>query len=227
MKSILSILFSFSSLVLLSQSQWGGWFGAAAEGELHKDWKAGMEIQSRFDKNFSSLDQLYLSPFVKWDVHKHLRIGADYRWTSFGSTVSSHRGTLDLQFRDLMDLIANDSRLAWTCRLRGTYESSNYQSTETNLRLRSQLSYNLPKTKAEPFIQCELFYHFNDQLIYTFEEVRAEHNFSKYRIRIGAELPLNKRHEFQCYYMFQSRISEPKIDHVIGIEYKYNLDLKK
>jgi len=210
-----------------AQKDFGLWSGVDLRVPLTKKFSAGIEVQSRFKDNVSRVDNNFFSPYLKYDVHKHLGIGVDYRFTNeagpsgFFGTTNLHRVSVDVEANKLIDLIAADSRFDASVRLRYTHESTLGDLNNDYFRMQLSVKYNLAKSKLEPEVAAELFYHFNDQLSYSFSEVRSRSRFNKYRVRVGLNYNLNKRNSLKIFYMVQSKIESSKADFILGLGYTY------
>jgi hypothetical protein len=210
---------------LSAQNDFGLWTGVDFRYKATKQLDFGFQVQGRFKSNVSEVDQTFLSPYVRYELHDHIRVGLDYRLSNrpesglFGER-NVHRVTMDLEFKDLLKPFADrldlDTRIRYTHATRPGEELNN-----DNLRFRLKLSYNLPKTKLTPHIATEFFYHFNDQIIYTPTEVRAVHRFNKYRLRAGLSYPLNKQHELSMFYMVEPEIESFDRDYVLSLGYSF------
>ena len=181
---------------VVAQSDIGMWNGVSLEVPINDKLTTGIDLQLRLENNLRETDELFVSPYLNYDLHKFVRLDLSYRMTSYpSSSAFGHRKTFDIIFRNLMDLLKEDSRLSINARVRTTYEYKRHDENETYLRFRTKATYNLPKTKLSPELAGELFFHFNDQLIYTSEDVSAVHRFNKYRLRGGLTYPLNKQND--------------------------------
>ena len=223
------LAFTLNTSVSLAQKDFGLWAGLDVRIPILKKLAIGVELQSRFESNVSQVERSFISLYVKYELHKHVRLGLDYRLSNlpsgsgfFGSEYT-HRTTLDIELRNLVDLIKEDTRLQLTARIRGTYEARSGDLNNTNLRGRLKIAYNLPKTKLEPHVAAEVFYHFNDQINYTFSSVEAKHRVSKYRLRAGLSYPLTKQHLVKLYYIVEPRTESMRTDFILGVGYAFKL----
>lgn len=239
MSSYLHIIGVISCLILtktsLGQNDFGLWTGVEVNSSITKDIKIGLEGQARFDNNASKMKETYCSPSIKWDILKMLRVGFNYRLSNipYNSTstnrINTHRYTFDLDLRNLMNLREKKSDFDLSLRIRGTREYEALKRTQSYLRFRLKADYNIPKTKVTPFLAVELFYHFNDQITYSFNEVTATHGANKLRTIVGADIPIDKkkRHVINAFGMYQGQFSENKNAFILGIGYSFDFDLKK
>lgn len=223
------ILISTASNFIHAQNDFGLWTGVDLNIPLTKKIKFGIDVQTRFDRNVSRMKEAYMSPSVKWDVLKQFRVGFNYRLTRMPyssdvlNRISTHRFTLDLELNDLIKFIKDKSRLEISLRVRGTNEHELSKLTENYLRYRIKGVYNLPKTKLEPSLSAELFYHFNDQIIYTFTEVKSINSFNKLRLQFGLKYPLGKS-TVEIYSIYQRKFMNTESNFIIGLGYTYDLD---
>jgi hypothetical protein len=194
---------------------------------LTKKMDAGLEIEMRFHDNVRKVNTSFLSPYVKVEVHKHLGVGVNYRLSNepdgqgvFGST-NLHRFTLDLEAKKLIALFSKDSPYDAAVRMRYTHETALGDLNNDYWRTQIELKYDWKQFNLKPEISAEFFYHFNDQVSYTFNEVRTHNRFNKYRIRLGMAYALNKRSEVKLFYMLQSQFESPKADYILGFGYAY------
>jgi hypothetical protein len=119
------------------------------------------------------------------------------------------------------------TKLKLDTRLRYTHAWDRGDLNNDNIRTRVKLSYNLPKTKLKPHVAAEFFLHLNDQLIYTSTSVTGNHRFNKYRLRLGLEYPINKRHELNLYYIVEPEFESPDTHFILGLGYNYEIKRKK
>lgn len=229
LKIAVILAFSCLSWSAFSQKDFGAWIGVDFRVPLLKKLDVGLEAQSRFESNVSQVDQSFISPYVKYDLHKFIELGVDYRLSNsstgagFFGNLFTHRTSLDVEFKDLLELFVKKTPLNVSARLRGTHEVERGDLNNDNIRGRIKLAYNLPGTKLEPHILGEVFYHFNDQITYTFSGVEAKNRFNKYRLRGGLNYPVKKRHAVKLYFIYESRFESPRADFVLGVGYSYKL----
>ncbi|MFT6282008.1 MAG: hypothetical protein ACJA0U_002141 [Salibacteraceae bacterium] len=211
-----------------AQSDFGVWTGGDVRVPITKKLDAGMQLESRFSNNVSTVDKSFLSPYVKFNLHKHIGLGLAYR---FGNSPTAglfggetyHRIGLDANFKDLLELFMEKTKLELDARLRYTHGWDRGDLNKDNFRTRVKLSYDLPKTKLKPHVAAEFFLHFNDQITYTSTGVTGNHRFNKYRLRLGLEYPINKRHELNLYYIVQPEFESPDTDFILGLGYKFKI----
>lgn len=216
---------------LWAQSDFSSWLSAEAKYDINKDWTVGLEAQSRNDLRSGAFSTTFLSPSVSWQPKKHFETALSYRLSSVpysNSTtnrVGKHRITADFTFRKIEDLLlSKKTRLGISLRLRGTTEHQAEARVENILRLKLKLEYNLPKTKLDLFASTEVFYRFQRDVIYTFNEVQTVSAIDKYRIKLGASYPIGDQHEIKLYVMPQWRYPDKVNELVFGLGYSYQIN---
>lgn len=98
------------------------------------------------------------------------------------------------------------------------------ERVENTVRLKLKLDYNLPKTKLDLFASTELFYRFQRDVIYTFEEVQTVSSINKYRVKAGARYPLGDHHALKLFGMHQWRYPDRAGEFVLGLGYSYQIN---
>jgi len=183
-----------------AQKDLNAWTGIDLRMPITKKLGTGLQIEGRFDNNLTEVDQTFISPYVKYELHKHIGLELAYRYANrpeggFFGPYSTHRVSFDLGFKDLfkaIDLTPNNN-LDFDARLRFTHRTDKGELNNDYLRARFKLDYKFKKIKLTPHIATEFFFHFNDQLSYTPTEVISTHRFNKYRIRAGLGYEPKKR----------------------------------
>lgn len=213
-----------------AQKDFGAWIGTDVRMPINKKIAIGLQLESRFKDNISSVDQSFLSPYMKYDLFKHIDLELSYRLSNnptsgfFGSD-NSHRITFDLGFKELLKAfkIIKSKNLNFDARIRYTHSTSTGDLNNDYLRTRFKLDYNVSGFKLKPYVSTEFFFHFNDQLTYSAIEVTSRNRFNKYRLNLGMEYKIGKRHELNLYYMIQPTIESPNTSFIIGLGYQYSL----
>ena len=210
----------------MTQNDFGLWTAINGRVSVTKNIKIGAQIQVRLEENVSTRSETFFSPYVSYQVSKHLQFSLDYRstnnWDEGTVSKNKHRVTIDCRLEKILDLVDNKSRFKISSRLRFVQETQKGDLNDQYARGRLKLSYNLPKTKIEPHVAVEVFYHFNDQLAYTITGVSARHRISKYRVRMGFGIPLSKQHQIKCFYLIQQQVHGSKTDFIAGVSYRFS-----
>lgn len=225
---LLIICCLFSTEISFSQPDFNTWTGINIRYMEKKNFRFGLETQLRLKNNSTRFDSWYFTPEVQYKSNMDFKYAIAYRLstsefplTSFGW---SHRLQLEMESANVIKYLQKDSRLGQSFRIRGTSEWSE-KLPDYYLRFRTKTSYNLPGTKLVPSVSAEIFYHFNDQMVYTFNSINSVHCVNKYRISTGLDIPLHKKHSFGINLIWQSKMDLSKSDFII--ECNYQLDLTK
>lgn len=232
-KRILLVLICSLWSISYAQKDFGIWLGSEVNYPFSKKLGFGFELQTRLQSNATRVESSFLSPSVKYSIHKHIEIGAAYRLANspsgngFFGPQTTHRFGLDIKFQKLFDLFTEDLRLQASARIRATHEITGIDLNKDYLRGQFEISYNPPKTKLKPSLSAEWFYHFNDQFIYTSSSVDVRHRFNKCRLSAELKYPISKRHEVKLFYFIEPRFESPKRDYILGMNYSYNFKRKK
>ena len=229
--SFLSLFCAILCSPSFAQSDLTSWVGAGMKYSVNKEWKVGLEVQSRNDLRTGGFNSTFLSPSVSWRPMKHFETELSYRLSSVpysnstSNRVGKHRFTLDFTFRKIEQLMFDQkSRLGLSLRLRGTNEHEREERTENTVRLKLKLQYNLPKTKLDLFASTELFYRFQRDLIYTFSEVQSVSAINRYRIRFGASYPFGDHHEIKLFGAPQWNYPDERREFVFGMGYSFDFN---
>lgn len=230
----LSIIFllSIAPVCSIAQNDFGAWTGLDLRIPITKKLVTGVELQTRFNSNITQVDQSFFSTYIKYDALKATQIGIDYRFSNnsiedqFFGRSNSHRITFDTKIGILSSkkstvITLEKTRFKLNGRVRLTNEFDGDDLTNDYLRGRLKLSYNIAKSKIEPHVAVEFFYHFNDHLTYTETAVVSSHQFNKYRIRVGVNYQIKKRQNIKLFYIVEPKIESTKVNYVLGLGYQY------
>ena len=186
MRFSLSFIFIIICLSARAQSEFSSWNGIGVSYKQTKDLSFNFDAEIRIGNNLTKINRYYFTPGAKYDFSKLIRIGASYRFSVLPEDRDiGNRATVDLELRDLATTYLNSDRFDMNFRLRTTYSTFKYSRAEPIIRGKLLLTYNLPKTKLKPELAGEIFYGFNDQLVYTSDKVYGIHRFTKYSLRAG------------------------------------------
>lgn len=218
------------------QNNFGAWTSVNAKVPVTKKMEIGFGIQSRFESNLSKVDKSFLNPSLEYKWSDKIKTGLDYRFMNiaedrFFGNVYTHRIALDgmfelwaKEFASKQSTDKNQAKLECSSRVRYTHEFTGQDLSDDYLRALVKIQYTIPiKQEVKCGIQSELFYHFNDQLIYSKGEVNSVNRFDKYRIRFDAEYGLTKRSEIDVFYIIQPEFESEDRKFVLGLKYTYKL----
>ncbi|MEJ6583911.1 MAG: DUF2490 domain-containing protein [Crocinitomicaceae bacterium] len=231
-KTLLFLFSVLASSALSAQNDFGLWLKHDLTYSLNKKVKLELDFQARFDRNVTRNKELFTTPSIQWEVHKFIKLGSEYRLTYFPSTAFdngkpiSQRITLDFEFQNIEKLWNKKSDLGMSLRIAGTSEHRKYARGDNYIRTRLKVDYNIPKTKLKPEFSAELFYHFNDQVSYSFTEVRTYNSFNKTRFKLGLEYPIGLKHKIALFGQYQHAFLAKINDFIMGIGYSYDINKK-
>lgn len=225
---ILSILLFSFSFWGSTQTDLGLWLGAKVRVYDQGKFKVDIENQYRFDNMVRHMESAFISPSIEYRLHEHVDISYAYRCilSSDGSDPVSyfaHRSGVDVQFRKLGRLLFKNDRLDLNFRIRATTEYSGRDGYDSYLRFSPGIAYNIKGNKLTPSISAELFYHFRDQVIYTFDEVKTISAFNKIRIKGGVRYPITEKIDLDANMIFQHRFPISKKEVIPELTFRYQL----
>lgn len=231
-KALLFLFGLFACTSISAQNDFGLWLKHDLSYSLNEKVKIELDFQARFDRNVTRNKELFTTPSIQWEVHKFIKLGAEYRFTYFPSSnfengkPVSNRYSLNAEFQNIEKLWNKKSDLGLSLRIAGTSEHQKFERVDNYLRTRLKVDYNIPKTKLKPEFSAELFYHFNDQVSYSFTEVRTVNSFNKMRFKLGLEYPLGLKHKVAIFGQYQHAFLSKNNDVVMGISYSYDINKK-
>ena len=215
-----------------AQNDFAAWTGIDLRVPVNKKLETGLQIEGRFDNNMSEVQQTFLSPYLKYEIHKKIGAGVAYRFSNrpesgFFGPVNKHRIGLDLSFKDLFKIKTPLGNSKFDIRLRYTHRTNEGELNSDYFRTRFKLDLDVKKFNLKPFVATEFFFHFNDQLTYTSSTVSSVHRFNKYRIIVGTDYQIKKRHELSLVYIIEPVIESTERNFILSLGYKYEMKLKK
>ncbi len=221
----LAALFVVCSFQLaMGQSRdYGLWTGAEVNSQVAKHLKLHLSGEVRLNDTLSNVDALLAKFGVSIKLNKHFGIIGEYRLGRQAESSNSYNTTNRFSLGAKTDW--NMSRLKVAYQLRYDYEFTSVYSDGYNLdeskqlRNKAILSYNLPNTKVEPFVLCELYYDLSPY---------KEREFNKVRYRIGADIPMNKHHALEIFLQYQKKLNGKNnaSSLVLGLFYSFEMKAK-
>jgi hypothetical protein len=232
-------LLALSVMGCFAQSDdFGIWSSADFKKKLFPGFNAtiGGEFRSRDDSK--KVERWAAIAGLDYEVMKHVKLSAGYvfiykniaeRTTSKGNIVSSywspyHRGyfgiTGDIDFGRFN--LSLRERYQYTYRPSKSVAKHDSDGEAKNneeitgkgfniIRTRPMIQYNIKNSGFKPYASCEFFNSLNNSGA-----------IKKYRIRVGSEYKLNKRNEFDFFYLFQNHSDDDEPQgHALGIGYTY------
>lgn len=223
------LLIAFSLLLLsnraISQEVYGLWTGVEVTKPLSNSLSVSVVPELRMTSSPLRVDDMLLEANIAFKPLKWLQLVGGYRYSRF------YESDFDDRFNGHRYSIAVQPKLElgrFTFSYRGQYQHSmiywydmGYSiETKDNFRNRLQISYNIPKTKIEPFVMGELYYDLTSA---------KQNEFNRLRARAGVTYPLNKRNEIEVFCQYQTKLNSntPETSYVLGIFYSFSFRKSK
>ncbi|MBN4049717.1 DUF2490 domain-containing protein [Bacteroidales bacterium AH-315-N07] len=209
------------NITALSQVQdAGSWTGLNAEIKISNNLRASVEQQVRLIDNISSFDKTFTDLGFTIRFSRNLRLSANYRYIFENIGLNNQRVYFSLLFRKR---ILDRTRLSYRIRYQNQFDK--LLNENRYLRNKLRLNYNIRKSKLDPYLAVELYYHFNNYIVYKNEEVLVYHEFNKYRIQFGWNINLRNNRSMDIFYIYQKEfnVNNPEIDNIFGIIYNFRL----
>jgi len=194
------------------------WADVSTKYKINKKWKLNAELGLRSRENSELLKQYYAEFGAKYKVNKRINFGLKYRFTDYyiQSKISAQRLNIDFEYS-----FKKWGRARLSIRERYQYEWLIYSSItnydEINLRSRIDLSYDIRKSKIEPFFSVEHYLGLNGELAGLSTQLRWT---------LGAEMPFNKWSDISASYRIQQQLnkSNPLRTYIFIISYKVDIN---
>lgn len=188
------------------QSDFMNWYGVKLESDLFKEVEVQFESQLRTFENGTSLQRAYGELGISKTFAKIYSPSVSYRAT-VNSEGYGNRASLNHKLK--FDL-SKDIKLKYT--LKTQLDWSAYSKTETRLRNKVELGYDLTK-KIDVYFMSELFYAHK----YDYS------NFNQLRLGFGIDYKLKKRRHLELFFFNDREFNEfsPDTQWVLGIQYSW------
>lgn len=211
------ILVSVSLFLNAQESDFQTWGDISARYKINKKWRLNSELGLRTRENSQYLKQYYLEIGGSYKINKRFDLTTKYRFTNYFKTgkTSIHRWATDVSYDNKW------KRFTW--QVRGRYQHewfvSNYSQKfdEQSWRTKFEVSYNIRKTKLDPYLAFEHFMGLNGKYKLLTTDIR---------FTIGAEYPINKWSDIDVNYKIESEfyIKNPLTAYILSITYKIDLN---
>jgi len=215
--------FAIISITGYAQTRdYGLWTGAEVSQKVNKRLSFNLAGELRLRDTLSTLDELLAELGVGIKINSHFDLFGGYRIGRSNEDygfITNHRLTLGAK----TDWDISRFKVGYNLRYEYEFAEGYYNgyNLEESKRIRSKVSldYNLPKTKVSPYISAELFYDMSPY---------KEHEFSKVRYRVGANLPVNKRNAWEIFVQYQKNLNAKtrKSSIVLGLFYSFAMKPK-
>ena len=221
-RKLLSVLLPVVFLLQNSYSQekdFGLWYSFKAEMELAKKLEIDFWGNLRTFRNASKIEEGFGEAGLTYKIFKGLSIGGKYRFTMQLEDDDiyhpRHKWIGDIKAR----LEPGNFELTGRGRLQ-RQDKTYFKDTDDEIpdyyaRFKIKTEYKTPSFPVNPYASFETFSRL-------FE--KAEMTIEKYRLEIGFEYKISKKHAAELKYLFQ-RDHQPRLSDISVIELAYNLKL--
>ncbi|NOR86796.1 MAG: DUF2490 domain-containing protein [Bacteroidales bacterium] len=175
------------------------WGDVSAKYKINKKFRLSMEMGLRTRENSTLMKQSYAELGGRYKLSKRFNIALKYRFTDYQelSKISVQRVNFDAAYNKKL------SRIRLTLRMRYQYEwlSKNYvnELDEQTLRSRLTISYDIKKSKIEPFFAFEHYFDLNgDYMGLT----------TKLRYTLGADMPMTNWSDISVAYRIEPEYNQ-------------------
>jgi hypothetical protein len=194
------------------------WISATVTYDLPKKFNFNLTEEARL-RNISGslLNQMHTDFELGYKVHKRVDVACIYRFAQKREDnhyfYSRHRFTAQASYDNKY------KRLEYTYRARYQYQTKRYKEDifdeipDQYLRNRLKLTYNIRKTKVEPYLSYEIFSPLNRY---------KEQVIDEFRIGLGARIPINKRNRLDAGLLYNYEMdNSPVSAWIITIGYRF------
>ncbi|MGB1206498.1 MAG: DUF2490 domain-containing protein [Chitinophagales bacterium] len=197
---------------LIETSETELWQGISVKKKITKKWSVGLEENIRLSDSGRRFETGLLETMLQYKLLKNIKLKAAYRY-SFKPVTTANRQRLSVSASGKWKV---NKRWKWSHRVKYQYAFvRNRQESSKVLRYKTELTYNIRKSKWNPFFSAECFYRFSYK----------ENLFDAYRLAIGADYKWHKRQTFNIAYMQEKELNEnlPKRYHIFYLAYSFDI----
>lgn len=215
----LLLLFTASSIVIAQKKDFGIWYNANLEIGLSKKVEMDISAAVRTFENASKVEEGFGEIGLTYKVFKNVSLGGKYRFTGKLEDDSMyhprHKWIADLKGGFDLGVLEISGRLRVQRQDKTYFEDANDEIPDYYLRTRLKTVYKTKSFPVNPYASLETFSRI-------FEA--ADKNIEKYRVSLGIEYKISKRHSVEAEYMFQ-RDHLPKLSDtsILGLSYNFKL----
>lgn len=212
------------TFVSVSQEHRMLWTGAEFDAPLSKKLQVTLSPEVRFTDQSQKIDDILFEANARIRWLKLFQTEFSYRFSrSYDDPGQYFNGNrLSAGFRSALDI----GRFRFRNRLRYMHSLTNKYSfgysieTRRYIREGLKISYNIRKSKLEPFVQAEIYYDLSPD---------RNHEFSRIRYRAGLELAVSKRSAFEIFFQLQDKLNtkNPLRTYALGMYYSFTLPRPK
>jgi hypothetical protein len=229
---------------LYAQSDFGGSYNLEFSKKLTKQLGVSLDGEYRTRNNFRTTDRFMTTLGADYKLNDAMKVGADYtlinldavenkfsdwevrhRWSVF-LTLSKQIGRVSFSLREKyqqtyrqgvpgteVDSTFNRDALGWE------YETKERANPKKVLRTRLQASWDIRKSKFEPYASIEVFHLLNDPV---------NTGAGRLRYTIGTDYKLTKKDKLTLFYRYNNELTtnrsgeeEDPDSHYIGIGFSH------
>lgn len=222
----LALIFASTLLIVTNASSQVArtlWSGAELQLPFTKAFRVTFSPELRLTDE-KRIDDFILEAEAQLRIHKLLQPTISYRYYRFyddpGEYFNGQRLGAGINSSVELGRFKLTNRIYYFHRLINRYGYGYSIETRRELREGIKITYNIRRTKLEPFVQAEIYYDISPD---------RNHEFSRVRIRTGLEYPFSKRSSIDLFFQMQDKLntSNPLRTYTIGIFYNYKLPTPK
>ena len=206
-----------SSLVFGQEKDFGIWYNVGISTDISKNIELDISGAVRTFENASRMDEGFGELGFTFKVIKNLSIGAKYRLTEKlednGTYYPRHKWIGDIKGGFDIGRFQISERLRIQRQDKTYFEDANDEIPDYYLRCKFKATYKTRSFPLNPYASFESFSRI-------FEA--ADKKIEKYRIGIGLDYKISKKHSVEAEYMFQ-RDHQPSLSDlsILGIGYGF------
>ncbi|RCW30613.1 DUF2490 domain-containing protein [Marinilabilia salmonicolor] len=197
------------------------WTEIGAEIEIANDLELELSEELRYLIDEQEMDRCKTNLGLSYDVYKFLSIGAGYTWTYLNKYEDNqffHRHRISGFIKIKKDLGPLEISLREKIQinyLNKEKENADY-SPKNYLRTRFSITYNIPNSKLEPWIQAQIRHQLNNPV---------KNDMDNYRLAAGIEFPLTKHLQMDTFLQLDQEENKknPEKTWIIGTNLKFEL----
>lgn len=200
------------------------WTGVELQAPLSKKVEVTLSPEVRFTDQSQKVDDILFEADARIRWFKLFQPEFSYRFSrSYDDPGQYFNGNrLSAGVRSVVDVgrFRFSNRIQYMHSLTNKYSLGYSIETRRYIREGLKISYNIRKSKLEPFVQAEIYYDLSPD---------RNHEFSRIRYRAGFELPVSKRSTIDIYFLLQDKLNtkNPLRTYAIGVFYTYTLPRPK
>lgn len=222
----LALLLAFTQLVAINASSQIArtlWSGAELRFPFSKTFRVTFSPELRLNDEFKVKDFI-MEADAQLRFHKLFQPIVSYRFNRFyddpGKYFNEQRLGAGVNSSVKFGRFKLTNRFYYFHKLINRYGYGYSIETRREFREGFKITYNIRRTKLEPFVQAQIYYDISPH---------RNHEFSRIRIRTGLEYPFSKQSSIDLFFQVQDKLntSNPLQTYTVGIYYSYKLPTPK